>query len=354
MEHSIIAVKTDLAYSAGANSMATINDLTPGAVAFIVDGTTYVTAAMLENTGTPEHAASVASLAGYTYMQIAFGTSNGTILSKRMYRGSNLILAGHQPYEAPKAEVMYIGDNNSDAYDLNLPTTLVAGTVASITLTEQVNNYIDSTAKRATYSYTVKNGDTKADVLAGLVALITAGDIATPVAIGSGTANQGIKLTCKTTGLKMGVALGGILADADVITFYNANGIAVQGAGDTNLPVNPYKGQGTAAQVIEDVNYWSALLGNTARVSYSDLMFTSPFGDLTGLTFQCAFASYFNPDVVYPANTAASVPQMVKLYIEPNVTALDHLLAGFGGFFGVDIVASNDTTTHDEAPTDLD
>ena len=176
-------------------SVKELNDLDYGALAIIA-----------EVAGVLNVVTAAANFADAKYFQIAVGgvtAAQGAVLGKKIERTASVVpnYFSYAVYSAPVAEIMFLGDNDTNVSDLSLPSSFVTGDVLEVQIMDTSNAYIPA-KKTERYSYAAKVSDTEATALTGIVAAINAGTLMTALAIGAGTANAGIKLTGKTAGAR--------------------------------------------------------------------------------------------------------------------------------------------------------
>jgi len=187
-------------------------------------------------------------------------------------------------YVAPVAAVKFIGSDtagSAGSYSLNLPTSLVAGDVLGVTITD-VTKRFDDLSRMKTYTYTVVTGDIKtgtgaSNIITKLVAVINADPncIVTALALTDGTNNDGIKFTANTAGNEFMIgktkSMGGvtnILENADIVEYGRVNN-ELDAASVLGTQNNP--GQGTAAWLTALETEMSVRDGNTNSLNSNSL-----------------------------------------------------------------------------------
>ena len=98
------------------------------------------------------------------------------------------------------AEKLFIGDNGEEITDLNLPLSFLPGDTLEVSITDS-SGFLRGNV-REHYQYSVKASDTKALVVAGIVAAINKGSLMTATAIAPSTVNAGIQLVGNTAGIR--------------------------------------------------------------------------------------------------------------------------------------------------------
>ncbi len=208
------------------------------------------------------------------------------------------------------AEKLWVGDNADNAYDVNLPSTLVAGTEYSIRIDVDDTGFIDTNSS-STYSYVVKTGDAKGDVLTALVTTINADTVATATGVDVTTANAGIQLVCNTTGVRMQVSCftsddGGWAPD--MVTAFNNN------KGATTPPLAPSLSPGNATLVEKEVQAWLAMRGRTNRRVFTEDFFVDKMPNGSTTNYDTYMVQYGTP-------TPNGVdPQYLKIFMEDGLT----------------------------------
>lgn len=282
-------------------------------------------------------AAPSTSFADKAWFRIAVGQTGGIpYFSKPIYRtslGGVLVRYSASLYDAALdvAEKLWIGDNADNAYDVNLPASLVVGTEATIQITIDDSGFID-TNSTSIYNYTVKTGDAKGDVLTALIAKINADNKATATGVDVTSSNAGIQLVCNTIGVRMHVSCSGILGDTDFVTAYNDN------KGATTPPVAPSISPGNAALVARDVADWIAVRGKSNLVTMPADFFTDAMAPEAGVNYDTYVMTTPLP------NPKGADPTFLKVYMKDGLTTgtgktKDALDAIFAAAFAVDTEA---------------
>jgi hypothetical protein len=210
-------------------------------------------------------------------------------------------------YAAPVAEKLFIGDNGEETTDLNLPLSFLPGDTLEVSITDS-SGFLRGNV-REHYQYSVKASDTKALVVAGIVAAINKGSLMTATAIAPSTVNAGIQLVGNIVGIRYNVTVGTLLTDAPIQTAHNAMGIALTSPAAVSASV----GRGTATQVKEEIMYDSAVFGNTARISYTEDFFNSQVTEVPAGNYDILTLNYLATGS-YGTHTRESVPQVLTLF----------------------------------------
>jgi hypothetical protein len=132
------------------------NLLNPGALALFTESGTLITAAT-----TP------ASIANVKQFYIALGTAVGTVISIPIDRQA--FHRNYCPYVAPVNYAFAIGQDSGGSGSLNFPTTLVPGTLASLSVGYEEEGYLQH-VNWMNSEYVVQTGDVRADVVNALIA----------------------------------------------------------------------------------------------------------------------------------------------------------------------------------------
>lgn len=275
-----------------------INNLTDGAVAIFNDDNHFVDAA--------------ADFLDSKFFWIAVGgaTNKKTRLSKKIYRNGLNVLG--RAYVAPVLERMFIGDNATSTYDLNL-ATIVAGQDYSVVV-EQRTEVNMSQRKKKTYTYVAKTGDTKAIIAAAIAALITADADALVTCTVIGTTFTGLRFDFLEVE-PLAIYPQGYLSDAPVFTYISSV--------KTNT-IAPIAGTGTAAQILalEQAAMLNEGDGNT--VAWNNEMFS--YADQTDSTATYhQWALSWNPVGSYPAGNFNGVPQWFILAVVTGASQISTL-----------------------------
>lgn len=288
-------------------NLADVINLDNGAVAFFGEDGNLITAA--------------AGFADQKKFYIYVGGSEAKYLrkSKAIVRKDAVFNA--QAYIAPVKAVKYIGDDTTDVWDLNLPTTLVVGSFAYMSIIETSFGNTGSNRVRR-YEYKVLTGDDKADVLAGLVAAINADAdrLVNAVANGSGTSTQGIQLTAIDNDVDFMITASGILENATL-------------SGQTNVVlVDSGSGRATQISALEDELMISEGSGNYTYLQ--DLFYTYAKQVDTAATYTVYNMSWYYT-AEYPWGNQPAVPNYLTLAVVTGASQITTLDTLFAAAFGV-------------------
>lgn len=288
-------------------NLADVINLADGAVAFFGEDGNLITAA--------------SGFADQKKFYIYVGGSEAKFLRKSKAIVRNQAVFNAQAYIAPVKTVKFVGDDDTDGWDMNLPTTLVVGSFAYLSIIETTFGNTGSNRVRR-YEYKVLTGDDKADVLAGLVAAINAdaNRLTVAASIGSGTANQGISLTAVDYDVDFMITASGILENATL-------------SGQTNV-VLVDSGSGRAAQIsaLEDELMISEGSGNYTYLQ--DLFFTYAKQVDLSATYKVYNMSWTYV-AEYPWGNQPAVPNYLTLAVVTGASQLSTLDTLFAAAFGV-------------------
>lgn len=301
----LIGKSTAYAAKRGGGTVTTINeinDLADGSVAIFGEHDNIINAA--------------ADFLDSKWFKIAVGgaTTKKMRLSKRIYR-RGASFSGYA-YVAPVNERIFIGDDGSTTYDLNLPSTLVVGSVAEIRI-EEFTETNRNLRKYQSFEYMVKTGDTDATIINALVALNNARTdrLVDMTAVSTSGANQSIKLDVIDNATKVKVFVGGILENAPVITkgkYAASNAVAF----------NP--GVGTYAQILALEKKCLLNEGDENSQAWRTEMFSYAYQADADTTYE-QFVMNWNVEKEYPTTKVNAVPQWLTLAYPTSGTALSTL-----------------------------
>ena len=274
----LFVIKGSTAYAAkvGGGLIASrdeVNSLVEGALAvFTMDGT------LVEGDET-----------SFTTPALYFATKlNGVPkISQRIYR----------PFEFFKstavsaaAKVMVVGSNTNagTTYGLNLPSSLVVGTTAGIVIDDPDLPYENQTHKKP-YEVMVQTGDTRATLVARLIAKINAdvNRLATAAMVDT-TNSNGFKLTSVDATKNFTVSCRGILVNADVLEYKRIVNAGTAGLtpgfvnGLTTVVVAYTQGRGTAGQILETETEYAPMDGDGPREKQGQNLYNQISGVVSG------------------------------------------------------------------------
>lgn len=244
---------------------------------------------------------------------IAFYNSNGVLLDKTASNiaGSEVIIAmglgdnrvktliidrdtfkyvqtaasGGTNYKAAANKVAIVGGDGS-TYKLNLPTTIIAGDVATVSIynTSRLSKGVDSIIH---YTVPMVGGETALQVITKVAAAIN-GNAKSIVSAAAYNTNTGITIT-GTKGYNFKVRVSGILESADVLEHNLVNGEVVS----YTSGVTAYeKGRGTYAQAVEAEMEDEVLRGKTNYPTEGNLFYTGESLAVSTNTYNVFEASY--------------------------------------------------------------
>lgn len=238
-----------------------------------------------------------------------------------------------QEYTAPVAKVMYIGDDASSTYDLNLPDPLVSGTPVIVDIIDlSLPEY--KTERVITVEYVITDGDTQSSILTNLVAAINANARAYALVLAA-TSNTtvgtlGLSLTGQTAGKNFTAKVRGVLEDADVVEYQMVNGVYTSGE---TTPVNVTVGYGTSAQMAALEAAYSVHEGNINSNYLGNQLYSKTSNVVTGETYTTYSFTWRNPrNSEFPSDQ--SVKQTLVIAIPHDetgagkaITAMDNIIA---------------------------
>lgn len=251
-----------------------------------------------------------ADLLDSKWIQIAVGGSSAKTLRLSAPIPRYGTTVSRADYAAAVAQVMWLGDNGDNAYDVNLPA-FVPGDIATVTLVDTTPGYIPEAFTQ--YQYEVQNGDAQADILNGLIAIINADvdRLATAAGIDVATANAGISFTAVEVGKSFKALPQDLLEDADVLSHENEAGQTA-----ATPATAPYKGIGVDTVVIEEESKWMTQEGKNNAVFMPTDFFSFPASALAGVTYD---QWVINFDSIFGNRTSArtknAIPMKLVLYV---------------------------------------
>jgi hypothetical protein len=238
---------------------------------------------------------------------------------------------------------MCVGSNTNagTTYGLNLPSSPVIGTSASLTVIDRTKPF-DHLNRSKTFEVVVGIGDIRQTIVAALIAKINAYSKGIVTAANVDTTNHnGFKLTAKVAGKDFTVVCGGILSNADVLEYQrivNA-GTAGLSAGDaqglTTTVVKQSLGRGTVAQIAGLETEFAPMDGDGPREKQLQNLYTAPTGVVIGETYAVTTLRSVvpNDNVLIPKENMTTELQLAIPATEYGVgesgTLLDAILAAF-------------------------
>lgn len=229
-----------------------LNLLDDGAVAVFTEGPTGMTLVTAANAATvlDDVKKVIIAVGNYT-------ADSKSILSVPIPRDADFKM---QAYIAPVKLRKFVGyDGTTAGTSLNLPSTLVVGTEATLKIINTTIHLRTTGDEVERYNDVVRTGDTNATLMTRLIAKVNANAdrVADATAIGSVT---GIQLDARNYGSSFDIALDGILISS---TKEEPEAIAPQVAG---ISVALKYGHGTYDQIAALEEAYSAERGNTNKL----------------------------------------------------------------------------------------
>jgi len=252
-----IIVLKNLALNAGVTDINDVNSITEGALAIFTDKNVLLTVGNV--------VASMSDVKSIRYVTKYDGTMHW----------SNEIVREHASVDAQASRVavkpiIYVG-NDLATGALNLPGTLIPGTIAFIRIVKEIP-IREVGLEKQRFEYVVKTGDTAATVLTAIVAQINGrSDRFVDAAVVTG--NVGIKLTVRDDDTAVTVGLDGIFGNSTVIKDGTSNSIALD------------YGAGTFKQIQELEEFYSPSSGNTSKMYLASYYFSRQNVAITGLAY---------------------------------------------------------------------
>ncbi len=308
-----ILVTKSATYAAkrGGSTIATvkeITDLAEGAIAIFNDAGKVI-----------DPAAAATDLADQKRLRIAVGGSTAllTKLSKTIVREN--VNYNYKTYSPPVKQRLFIGDDATGAFDLNLPTTLVVGTVLGIVIKSVKDGNLNLvTNARFSYEYKVKSGDTKASIAASIAALINAETERIVNATVIGTTYTGIRLDAVNFDDIIGVQVTGILSNAPIKTAYGVNGTYSANA------FAMYEGSGTYAQVLQAEKDAMFFEGKSSiNFLETDMFSFAPVADAAST--YVIYTINWQYTKRYPASSQPAVEQYLQIAVPTSGTQIANL-----------------------------
>lgn len=255
------------------------------------------------------------------YIYVGGATAASLRKSKKIVRHGAIYNA--VAYDAPVKAINYIGDDGTNVYDVNLPSTLVVDTYAYISVINTTDGIV-GTNKARRYQYKVLTGDTKSIVLTALITAMNADAdrIAVAAGIDVSSANGGISLTAVDYDTTFAVTVGGILANATI-------------SGQTNTVLVNY-GSGRASQIseLEDMALINEGDGNYTFMPSEFFNYAQQVDTATPATYHTYNMSW-EYTAHYPANSVPAVPNYLTLAVVTGASQKSTLDTLFAAAFGV-------------------
>jgi len=282
--------------------IAEINDLADGAVAVFADDGTLIDATASNLT------------TAHKQLFIAVGGASESRISKRIVRSGARYKA--TATSAAVNAVVYAGNIGSGTLDVNLPSVLLVGAIASVKLINTATGELPD-AEIQRYEYAVKSGNTKADIINGLVAVIQARPdrMANAAAIAPTTATAGISFTGINSSVELKVLPAGILENAPI-----------------TKSVAAFAGIGLPAQLTALETKLSVYEGNTSRNMLTADLFKVPSFVDSAATYKTYNMGY-SYSKQYPTHTQGAVPQYLQLAVVTGASCITQLDLIFAAAF---------------------
>lgn len=206
--------------------------------------------------------------------------------------------------------------------DLNLPSTLIVDSIASVTLIDNELSY-RAPNRNDRVHYMVVTGDTDVTVITKLIALINANSKIAKYAVASITDNDGIKLTAVDAGHSFGVTPGDILQPAVV------SDTIPEGGTPADIGVGSYA---LIAQLEQDYSMEDG--ANSDQYRKVPGLYTRPFTAVVGATYDMITITSHNPTPGSPS-ASGSPDGAVQVLTFPTSAAvadnIEALLADMAG-----------------------
>lgn len=240
------------AASTGGGTIADYNEvdlLDAGAVAFFTEDGTLVTAATT--------LASIANVKQF-YATVGVIDADGSKRAKRSQLiDRDAFHRSYCAYVAPVKQAKSVGFNGT-AGSLNLPGTLVAGTVAYLSVGIQYEGE-EPHVGWGRYEYLVKTGDVEADVVAGIVAAVNADTSTYAKWTANAEGTTGVTVTADVFGQVIDIAIDGLFLNSDRST-------------KTDIVY----GKGTPTQVQTYEKLAAIENGDTNRIEFAQYFYNHP------------------------------------------------------------------------------
>jgi len=323
---TIIIAKAGVTYGGGVDKLSAAIDMTEGAVGVFDESGALIAGDATEVTGDS--------------LTFAVKRANDVKISFPIYKDG--FAKSSIVYSAAAAKKVAIGSNANagTTYNLNIPSTIVEGQSAIVTLIDKSLPEYNITRMKM-YEAPVIDGDTAITVMARLLAKVNADTnrVATMSKIDT-TNSDGYIFTAVTAGKDFAVNCGGILENADVLehTEIVHAGTAGITAGTvsalTNL-VTHSEGFGLATQIAEAERDASTREGNNNYPGWSTNLYTQDSLVVAGETYNQAIVSSNRPNdniliprqplrkqvhIVIPENDAnwAILANILTVFITPS------------------------------------
>jgi hypothetical protein len=230
----------------------------------------------------------------------------------------NSLVVTYAAYVAPVGKIMIIGGSNSTytasaVGSFNIPTTLTTVQVGNPITIRVINTNLpmEEQNRVSTYSYTILASDTSYDIASAtniyykLAAVINADTnaIVTAAPIQDGSSHYcGIVLTAATAGVDFEAVGDDLLANADIIEYFNASNILLDNVVTANAPQGSYllansNGNGTVAQLQDwELNAWIED-GKENSLYLEQYMWQLGSSLVTGTTYDLFLLTWNSPNI---------------------------------------------------------
>lgn len=274
--------------------MDQVDLLAPGAIAFINANGGLITT---------ETGVSASIIFDGNYFIVAMGTSQGTVLSAPVYRKH--VKYNKTVYVAPAKKVMFLGTNTSGGttYNLNIPTTKLAGDEVVVEITNR-RKPIENTNRVIRVSIVLKGGETSPQIVTAIVNAINSDYRANKVVVAtdSDSGHDAIKFEGYDTSSDFSVQGYGLLANADVIAYNEivyAGTAGVTKGYTTNLTntVAFTSGTGTDTQMTKVEQDASVYHGNLNPEMFGSYLWSIKSNIVAGETYNQYYITHVAPMV---------------------------------------------------------
>lgn len=302
-----LIIGKDIAY---ALSTATGTIAGVWAINLLTDGSI----AVVDNAGTLIAANVSAIASSVEYITFLTKTSTTPKVGFPIYNvGFNLTSYSKQVYVAPVKGKKFLGNDDVNAYTLNLPATISVGQTVGVGIADFSKPFEDIRRYKE-YTFSVVSGDlltgvTAKNIIVKLVAQINADAYCPIVAtlVDDSTNATGIQFEAKTAGVDFQIYnMDGVLKDADIVEYELVNGVKTAGSTTATLSV---EGQGTVAELTELLKATKSRDGDNSYLLMGDLLYSG--GN------QLVAASQY---VVYTITTTVPNSDVISAGVKPPMT----------------------------------
>lgn len=267
-----ILVSKDLDINAGITGINDVNSLTEGAIGIFTEKNTLLTPDSTANVaGDLDGALGIRFVLGKNATDDSLNWSPMIPLTARVVRTN---------YAAPTKKKMAIGaeKTSSPIGSLNAPSTLVAGTVATITIMD-TTDAIRPPKRMYQLEHRVLASDTITTICASLIAKNAAhpNKFVTLAAITISSATAGLTVTADDYDVDFSIAVDGILANAVIVS---------KSKNPTSTDVVAcFSGTNRGVQVLELEKSLSGYLGNTSQLYLAQQLFKQAMNTDTSVNY---------------------------------------------------------------------